>query len=192
MTIRVAGGTYRPDETTDNQIPLGDRFASFTLRGRVILEGGYRGLAGGGDPDDRDPKVFVTVLSGEIGNPATIEDNSLHVVTNLAMPTWDNPILEGFHVRYGNANIGTGPPNGTGGGYYSEGNNVLLQGCVFQTNRAVLGGGCYIRNPWRNVLTDCEFVENVASGGGGGLRVVAGDITVIRGHFRGNEAEKVR
>ena len=62
--IRVAQGTYRPDVGAG--YVLADRDASFWLESGLLLRGGFRGLAGGGSPDDHDPSTFITTLSGDL------------------------------------------------------------------------------------------------------------------------------
>ncbi|MCH7703230.1 MAG: hypothetical protein IID37_16245, partial [Planctomycetes bacterium] len=64
--IRVAQGTYKPDENEGGNVILGDRGATFTMANGVHVSGGYRGLSGGGEPDDHDHDAFVTILSGDI------------------------------------------------------------------------------------------------------------------------------
>ena len=57
--IRVADGVYRPDRDT------GDRAATFQLTSGIAIYGGYAGC-GAPDPDERDLRVYETVLSGDL------------------------------------------------------------------------------------------------------------------------------
>ena len=63
--IRVAQGTYKPDEDEGGNVTPGDRLASFQLINGVALMGGFAGV-GAADPDARDPDTFPSVLSGDI------------------------------------------------------------------------------------------------------------------------------
>ncbi len=90
--IRVAEGTYRPDEDTLNPDGTGDMYVAFELINGVDLYGGYAGV-GHEDPNARDPKLYETILSGDLdGNDVSVSkpghlldepslmDNSFHVV----------------------------------------------------------------------------------------------------------------
>ncbi|HEX2971648.1 MAG TPA: right-handed parallel beta-helix repeat-containing protein, partial [Tepidisphaeraceae bacterium] len=65
--IWVAEGTYTPGTL---------RTDAFQLRSRVAIYGGFPD--GGGTWQQRNPAANPTILSGEIGNPATNLDNSYH------------------------------------------------------------------------------------------------------------------
>ncbi|GAB5497408.1 MAG: hypothetical protein Phyf2KO_24880 [Phycisphaerales bacterium] len=70
-TIKVAGGVYRPDQSSANPLGSGETCATFFIpdgddAGDVVIEGGYRGIGLLGDPDDRDSDYFATVLSGDL------------------------------------------------------------------------------------------------------------------------------
>ena len=98
VEIRVAQGTYRPDEDRLHPAGTGDRTATFQLINGVTIKGGYAGF-GEPDPDARDFVVYETILSGDIGTVADFSDNSYHIVQG-----GDNAILEGFTIVGGNAN----------------------------------------------------------------------------------------
>ena len=61
--IRVAQGTYKPDQGT--VVTPGDQTATFSLVNLVILKGGYAGF-GEPNPDVRDIVNNVTILSGDL------------------------------------------------------------------------------------------------------------------------------
>jgi len=70
----------------------------------------------------------------------------------------------------------TGNIGGVGGGVYNQpeyGSVHEIRGCSFQMNQAVNGnyghGGGLKHGSGFLQLTDCEFIENTASGGGGGV-----------------------
>ncbi|MDH4241544.1 MAG: hypothetical protein OEW48_18445, partial [Phycisphaerae bacterium] len=93
VEIRVAAGTYYPDESTANPEGTNNRSDTFELINGVAIKGGY---AGWGEPDSgvRNIKVYKTILSGDIGTPDVDTDNSYHVVTDSG--TDPNAILDGF------------------------------------------------------------------------------------------------
>lgn len=67
--IRVAGFdgtsggvTYR---LSDSSIGFSSR-GSFMIKKGCVVAGGYRGVAGGGGPDERDLEAYETILSGDL------------------------------------------------------------------------------------------------------------------------------
>jgi len=77
--VRVAEGTYRADQGAT--VKAGDRNAFFHLKNDVSLKGGYVGFLAH-DPNVRDVKLYLTILSGDLkGNDArtlTSENISAH------------------------------------------------------------------------------------------------------------------
>ncbi|WP_193213240.1 beta strand repeat-containing protein [Luteolibacter marinus] len=97
--IRVAGGTYHPDDGAS--VTANDPAAVFRMANDVALYGGY---AGGGmpAPDLRDPDTWPSILSGDLAD----DDGALPVGTNsshvVAAETVDKTaILDGFTVTGG-------------------------------------------------------------------------------------------
>jgi hypothetical protein len=90
--IWVAAGTYKP--TTD-----GNREISFNLESGVSLYGGFAGTET--DLDERDWEVNSTVLSGDIGVPGSVVDNSYHVVyaSGITGVTLDGLTITGGNQR---------------------------------------------------------------------------------------------
>ena len=69
--IRIAEGFYWPDESEANPAGTGDLCAAFELpdsaaHGITKLIGGYRGTGTPGDPNQRDPELFESVLTGDL------------------------------------------------------------------------------------------------------------------------------
>jgi predicted outer membrane repeat protein len=178
--IRVAQGVYTP-----TQDPL-DRDATFQLKDRVSVMGGYAGLAGM-YPDFRHTKFFATILSGDIDHndsgtdPNSREGNSHHVVTCAGKG--NAAVLDGVTITRGHASGGRGHSNvglGEGAGLYCElGCSPQLTNCVFTDNYALGGGAVAMRNTygltdedvsdkskWRPVFTRCTFADNHAGTGG--------------------------
>ncbi len=165
--VWVAKGTYKPTSTT---APT-DRTASFTMRTDRAIYGGFAG--GETLLSARNWPANPTLLSGEIGDPASTTDNSYHVISNVGSLT-TTAILDGFIITGGHAN-GTGT-NGYGGGMA---NSVIsdrqvcspyVRNCMFQNNRAHFGGAVYNNSYYgtnSSQFTNCVFRENTATQRGG-------------------------
>jgi hypothetical protein len=149
--IRVADGTYKPTLSTD-------RTVSFQLKTGVSVRGGYPGY-GAADPNVREPASFVTVLSGDIGTPGSVSDNSYHVV--LCSGTDSTAVLDGCTVTGGNG-VGV-----NGGGVYNNQGSPTISNCVFVANRTTQkGGAIYNQRSLALTITNCVFDSNEADSGG--------------------------
>ena len=175
-TILVAQGTYRPDG------PNGDPNATFVLVNGVTIQGGYAGL-GADDPDQWDPSLFATILSGDLngddvdgddgrrrrpGDPippwTQREDNCFHVVTGRA--TDANTVLAGVTLTAGYARDGKG-----GGGLLADTRaSVVLRNCLFLDNDSETDGGAIHNvNSSSLRLIGCSVIGNRAARYGGGI-----------------------
>jgi len=167
--IRVAGGQYRPDQGA--AVTPGDRAAAFSLREGVGLSGGYRGLSGGGDPDDRDLAAFESVLSGDLaGDDApgftNVGENSYHVLQSVGGV--GTRLLDGFAVTGGNAD-GVGSTR-EGGGLRHTVRTFKAVDCRFLANRAGNGGHIFAQGASTQLeLVRCTLVGGLAMTSGGGL-----------------------
>ena len=63
--VRIAGGTYRPDESDAVPNGTGDRWAFFRASRVSSVQGGYAGRQYA-QPDAHDPERFPTILSGDL------------------------------------------------------------------------------------------------------------------------------
>ena len=154
--IAIADGVYKPTLTTD-------RTLSFNLKSGIAVYGGYAGF-GASNPDAREPKLYPTVLSGDIGTIGSNNDNSYHVVaaTNVDSST----ILDGLTIAVGNAN-GSGTNQSNGGGLFLESASPTIVNCSFLTNYSSLNSGAiYIKSASAPVVINCVFTRNYASNGG--------------------------
>jgi len=152
----VQQGTYKP--TTGS-----DRNASFVLKNGVAIYGGFKGneyLV-----DQRNPAVYLTTLSGDIGTLYDNTDNSYHVVA--ANVTGSSAVLDGFTITGGNANGAAAPAN-RGGGMLNTQADPTLTDVRFRYNSAYDGAGMYNDNSSPRV-TNSTFDNNVASNYGGGM-----------------------
>ncbi|MHC4113136.1 MAG: right-handed parallel beta-helix repeat-containing protein, partial [Planctomycetota bacterium] len=183
--IKVAGGTYKPDQG-GGQTP-GDRTASFNLIDEVVIEGAYGGY-GEPDPDARDIEGYESILSGDLqGNDGpnftNNADNSHHVVR--AVISGGGAVLDGFTVTAGNA-AGL-IPTGQGGGIYIATGSPILVKCTFIHNKADRGGGASNSNYGSDdpSFISCKFIGNSA-GVGGGMESQGGEPSLTSCVFSGN------
>ena len=200
MEIWVAAGTYLPTERTNQSAP---RSATFQLANRVLMYGGFAGTET--KRCDRDPATNQTILSGDIGYPDYISDNSYHVV--IGSGTGASAVLDGVTITGGNAD-GTGDDdkgggvlilNGSptltdcniimnvadeGGGLYNSLGGPHISGTTFTLNLAYDGGAIYNDNGGP-VLVDCAFFNNQTAYDGGGV-LNTGVMTLTNCAFSGN------
>lgn len=169
--IWVAAGTYTSTDTTA-------RSWSFTVEESVALYGGFDGTEAA--RDDRNAALNVTILSGEIGDPGDVTDNSFHVVKTVG-----NATLDGFTITAGYA--GGASPNNVGAGLYSTCTNTPEVQTLTLTNMIISGniadhmyesggyyyhdgsgGGAYIQS-CSAIMTHVAFSDNSSVSSGGGL-----------------------
>lgn len=198
--IRVAGGTYRPDEGSGQS--QGDRTASFALLDLVEVYGGYAGREEQ-YPNTRDLEAYESVLSGDIGVSGQAVDNSYHVVRTTG--TTGTAVLDGLTITDGYAD--GAPPHDRGAGVYIDAGSVTLVDCVIDGNSAVLngagifvgdssptfrdcqvrgneaplGGGVFIQGESNPVFVGCTFTGNKAVGGLGGAIYASGGFPTLSG-----------
>lgn len=206
-TVRVAGGSYRPDQSEASGAALGDRSATFQLRSGVRLSGGYAGL-GASDPDAVDVGANQTTLSGDLAADdgpdfANRSDNSLHVVTGSG--TDASAVLEGFTISGGNADGTAAYPaaEAVGGGLlnWHEGSPTIRR-CSFRANWARYLGAA-IANGFGSSpsIEESSFEGNLAlslpmlpgpdapDGGGGAIaNVESSSPKITQSRFKGNQA----
>ena len=167
--IWVAQGVYKPTSGTA-------RGSSFYLVNGVKMYGGFKGDES--SVLQRDPAMHPTILSGEIGDPATRADNVYHVVQGIGLNS--NTLLDGFIIRDGNTH---NDYDATGADIYGGG--LLLQGaawidnsrpvinnCCFEYCGSWYGGGMAVVG-WAGLvnphITNCTFSYNKVNELGGGL-----------------------
>lgn len=177
--IRVAAGTYRPDQGTD------DRQATFDLPDAVVVRGGYAGL-GASDPDARDPLLYETILTGEIGDPGLLTDNSYHVVTAIGVGA--ATVLDGFVIEKGCADAGY--PDDNGAGIFLNGGALTVTACRLQDHFAAsIGAGLHAANNAAPHINSCLFLRNECAGTGGGAYFAGGHAVLVACTFSNNRGE---
>ncbi len=159
--IRVAGGRYTPAPAD------GPRDATFRLVDGVIVDGGYAGY-GATDPDERNIRLYETVLDGDLQGDDTVDsgthNNVYHVVTIIGTSAGTG--LDGLVITGGQAD---GPePYDRGGGIYNNGGTLTLRHCRVEDNRARAGGGLYNVNAAGPIIANCLFARNVSDPWAGG------------------------
>ena len=188
--IHVAQGMYTPDTTSSDPNGTSDRYASFALINGVALYGGFP--SGGSALQDRDPNIYETILSGDIGTLIDANDNCYHVFYHPSGTNLDETaILDGFTITAGNAD-GSGPqdPRGRGGGMFNDNSSPTVSNCTFSGNSVgSVGGGMY--NAWYSspIVTNCTFSSNSSAGFGGGMSNDNSSSPTVTGcTFSGNSA----
>ncbi len=175
--IRVANGTYRPDQNAADPDGSNNTSATFWLIDGVGLYGGYAGF-GAPDPNYRDIQQYETTLTGVLDG-----SNSRHVVTGT--DTTATAVIDGFTITGGSA-TGT-----SGGGMYNYPGSPTVVNCLFRDNSTTAyGGGMYNRNA-SPALIDCTFTGNNATNNhGGGIYNYNSHPTIINCTFIQNSSQK--
>ena len=130
--VWVAAGIYKPTIEVGGS---GDRYKTFQMKNGVGIYGGFPDT---GDPNrtNRNPKMYETILSGDIGSLGDNSDNCYHVFYHPDDLSIDpNAVLDGFTITAGNAK------EFFGGGMYNDDSNPTVTGCTFSGNSAQRGGG---------------------------------------------------
>ncbi|TWT40385.1 hypothetical protein RAS1_40940 [Phycisphaerae bacterium RAS1] len=205
VEIWVAAGTYRPDESAANPNGTGDQGATFQMRNRVALYGGFagiepsraarqfsfctNGLVGGQLPA---PCVNETILSGDLmGNDlfdfGNYVDNTASIVHSVANDA--TAVIDGFSVVGGRA-------IGGGGIVISADSAITIRNCTFYRNEAGYGGAIYTEFSLPSIM-NCRFFGNhatsaLAAGDGGAVRHsgVSGNVILTNCVFSGNRADR--
>lgn len=188
VEILIAQGHYKPDMAKNRTNH--DQDATFQMINGVSLKGGYGGLTAQ-NPNERDIRLYKTILSGdladndvaitnalELPDESSRAENSFHVVTSNV--TDETAVLDGLTITGGIRNgmcNKTGSPtiinctflgnssNRWGGGMSNENGKPRLSHCIFVHNSAEYGGGIwnYRSSP---ILSRCTFTKNSAIYGG--------------------------
>lgn len=175
--IWVAQGIYTPDN--GGGFERGDQTASFRLKNRVTLKGGFAGVTHP-EPTVRDPNTYKTCLSGDLSaddvwfDPArappygstTYSENSECIVN--ASYTDATAVLEGFAIT-GNNSLFYGVMAGRralgdgfgliskSGGIYIRSGSPTIKSCVFEHN---LGAGLANTDTSHPTLFRSRFTNN--------------------------------
>jgi hypothetical protein len=165
--IWIATGTYRPDRGT------GDRGLSFALQDGLLILGGFAGS----EPEraDRDPSVFNTILSGAIGDPDSILDNSFHVVR--ADGVGPTGVLSGVIIQRGVANEDVA--DGDGGGMLILGGAPIIDDVVIRQCQAARFGSAIFMQDASPRMNRVRINRNGWASDASGTLVVDGGAPVM-------------
>ena len=189
VEVWVAKGTYKPTSTIN-------RFIAFNIPSGVKVYGGFN--ANETSMAQRDVNSNTTILSGEIGNQNTINDNSYHVVVFDGVS--QETRLDGFTITKGNADFDarlavnfpmTSAPLTTtqtrGGGIDLEnGSSPSIVNCTIVANAAVSGGGIFAGDNSIPSISFCKITGNQATFGSAMYVQDASNLTVNNTLIAGN------
>jgi hypothetical protein len=167
VEVWVAQGTYKPTTTTTRNI-------YFNIPSSVIVYGGFAGTED--NLADRNFRTNVSVLSGDIGTPNVMDDNSYHIV--VMDGSSNTTLLDGFTITGGYANFDskrtynaplatpTTVTIETGGGIVVQnGGSPTIANCTISNNAAVTGGGLYASDASTPTISLCKIMGNQAGFG---------------------------
>ena len=189
VEVWVAKGTYKPTTGTSRTI-------SFVIPSGVKVLGGFTGNES--LLTQRNATTNPSILSGEIGDLSTTNDNTYHVVSFDASDT--NTVLNGFTIVGGNANFTnineiaipysptlTATDNTGGGIIIKNGASPTLANCTVTLNSAKIGGGIFCANKSIASIKGCKIIANTASVGGAIYTQQASNIVVKSSQISGNK-----
>jgi len=172
--VWVAAGTYFPTTT-------GDRAIHFRLRNGRAVYGGFNGTET--SLSQRNWNTNLTILSGDIGVPGDISDNSYQVVRNYSFQLNPTARLDGFTITGGNA---TGSSSSSyGGGLFNFQSSPTIANCTFIGNTGTNGGAVANQNS-DPVFLNCQFTGNTGTQKGGAIFNETSDPALTNCSFSGN------
>ncbi|MCX7556018.1 delta-60 repeat domain-containing protein [Xanthomonadaceae bacterium JHOS43] len=181
-TIHIAADQYLPVEPADPAaVTPAERDATFLVGRSAHLLGGYPPV--GGTAGERDPGVFPTILSGDLGGDDLGEggitghyslargDNSFHVVTVDA--PGGQVALDGLVISAGQAGGSSGGRD-LGAGILQRAGSVSVLRSRLLGHHAYRGGAVYVAAGDLS-LVDSEVAGNYAVEHGGAVYAGAGE-----------------
>ncbi|MGG1920852.1 T9SS type A sorting domain-containing protein [Chryseobacterium sp. NRRL B-14798] len=192
--VWVAAGTYFPTrDPFGNPSPSDIRDKTFYLKDGISVYGGFNGTET--SLTDRNLNTNITLLSGDLGDLGTKNDNCYHVVlfaANIASAIGVK--LDGFSISNGFA-VGTVNNNVSGNIvsrlagpaiYFINGNNTISNNRIY-LNSGYSGGGIYTSNG-NNIISNNEIYNNKAFYDGAGVIVFQGTNTITNNYIHDNTA----
>jgi predicted outer membrane repeat protein len=156
--VWVAAGTYKPGGSTNT-----DRTISFSMKDGVAIYGGFTGTerAISERPTSITASPSGSILSGDLGTPGEITDNSEHIIVNTNLTS--TAILDGFVVT-----AATLPKLATGGGMRNVNSSPTIRNCYFTNHTETPGfdggyaggGGIYNDAGSNALVVNCTFDNN--------------------------------
>jgi hypothetical protein len=165
--VWVSAGTYVPTRAADPTDP-DPRAASFLLWKGSRLLGGFAGTE---SAENERTAGHETILSGELGDPGTRDDNAYHVVWPGDATYLDRVTVSGGHAN--GFNVG----QGLGAGVFMVGAVIEIRDSTVSDNDAGSGGGLWADEASHFQVTRGTFARNLADVGGG-IATSSADATI--------------
>ena len=191
--IWVVAGTYIPNRRADatGTVTVNDRDNAFVLKNGVRIFGGFSGTETA--TSQRNFAINICILSGDLGTAGNTSDNCYHVV--VCAGTVAGTSLNGFQIRYGNAN-GSGNitvntismGRGSGAGMRINSSSPTVTNCVFSANSTTNNGGGMVCDGASPAITNCLFSGNTSVDAGGIYNVNLSAPEIVNCSFAGNNA----
>ncbi len=183
-SIWVADGVYKPTTGTDRTISM------TTLRADLKILGGFAG--GEANEADANPAVNASIISGDIGVPNDMSDNSyrlLNIGGRAASP--NGLVIDGFIFERANADAPGDGDRSVGPAIHSylvsASTPVNIRRTIFRNNYGRATGAIFLHQT--NITFDsCRFVGNTTNGAGGGVLVYQASPLFNNCVFAGNSA----
>lgn len=165
--VWVASGVYTPTMEAD-------RTVAFIVPDGIELYGGFAGNEG--VIEERNFIENPTILSGEIGDATTNEDNSYTVVLTIGVSA--ATLIDGFTISDGTANGFSegGDLTSSGAGWFNDAtaqpSSPVIKNCIFTNNFAREGAAIYNYaqgGESRAMIASCTFTTNHADFDGGAI-----------------------
>ncbi|CAG5000249.1 hypothetical protein DYBT9275_02424 [Dyadobacter sp. CECT 9275] len=184
--IMVAKGTYFPTTLNKPELP-------FVVNRAVKIFGGYP--SGGGI---RDHRANLTILDGNIGDPALSTDNSSHIMAIAGISVADSVVIDGLQFQNGRTmDLGgsvtinnVSVPYLQGAGIYIGKNSsttpISIRNCTFTNNYSLANGGAIYSSESQVILHSCRFFNNNAADQAPGIYVSKGAMQIVNSLFTGN------
>jgi len=163
--IWVAAGTYLPTEAPDEST-ADTRDQAFHFNTNIHLYGGFAGTE---TAINQRTIGNETILSGDLGIPNDIADNTYHVLVTVNLTL--DAIIDGFTITNGNANGSSNTMSYSnvniirtfGGGMFNGASSPNINNISFISNTANSGGGM-VNNPDSSPnITNVSFIGNNAN-----------------------------
>ncbi len=164
--IWVAQGKYTPGTV---------RASTFTLVDGVAMYGGFIGNET--SINQRSWRANQTILSGDIGTPNVITDNSFHIMT---VPINTSAYIDGFVFEFGNAN-GAGEDRFGAAVFARPGSKPIFNQCWFRNNTGIFGGAIMGLNSSPTITNSIFQTNSTPTGSGGALYAIgAGEVFKVQ------------
>lgn len=133
------------------------------VNSEVNLYGGFPASQPSPAWEDRDSKIYLTVLDGQ--------------GVSRCLSVGSDALIDGFAI--------TGGDETNGGGLYTNASPSIVE-CRIESNNAYYGGGIYSDGGFP-IISRCMLLANTSMDDGGGIYVDSGSIEIINSLFVGNQ-----